>query len=173
MNLELLPPKARRIFKEETLSWLYAPRKESLMRQLHAICKEQAQLTGNLNYGFRYKGETYATQDSLPDFRYNRLHPNLVDSAQDYLQAIKDYEHERLLVDNCITQALIKCKCTQDFERILPRAVLQPLHKYLGTNRDEQHRLALTTEQVEAFKTQYAQALKIISAGLVRRTLEA
>jgi hypothetical protein len=155
------------------MEWLYQPRKQQLLKQLTELCKQQTEKTRNLNYGFRYKGETYAVNDWLPDFRYNRLHPDLVESANDYLQAQKDYHHEHMLVDNCITQALIKCKRTEDFFRVLPHQVLQPLKKRgVSSKEDTQHRKALSEEQVAEFKQTYAQALRLISASLVRRTLE-
>lgn len=135
MNELKYDPRTKQQIKDLLYAFLYQPVQDKYQHKLAAIITKNSQLLGSSFDSFIYRGEVYkANEKSKLPRRMNRLHKSLEPEMQAYLEDVNRLNgYELPYVLGFINQVLNSSDDLQDYLKVLPESVHQPLMDLMAT----------------------------------------
>lgn len=127
-------PRTKQLIKDTLYDFLYRPVENQFKSRLEVLIVRNTLLGGYSHKSFNYKGVHYSCDSGSPSRKWNRLLPQLKPAMDEYLFEIKQLNEKELpFVIGFINQVLNASNDLQDYMRIFPESIHQPLEKLIAT----------------------------------------
>lgn len=161
-----LHPTIRPGLRDDVINYLYQKDEQSAAEMLSQIIDEHVRLTGQNQLSFMFYGKVYCNQYAAKPMIAPPLHPDLEPRMKAWLlDRLAVEREEKLIVKNLITAILNTSDHPEDWMKLLPPAVHQPIADFAFYN-PQLAGSTLTPEQVEAFETKQERFLNMLKGRL-------
>lgn len=127
-------PRTKQQIKDSLYYVLYGTLQETFAKCLENLIVKNCSLVRSLHKSFVYKGEFYTCDPERPPLKMNRLDPSLRPNMNSYLKELKELnDHELPYVMGFLTQVLNSSNSLQDYLRLLPDTLHQPIKSFIAT----------------------------------------
>lgn len=137
--------------KDALYSHLYQSVRLQFDKRLEAIIIQNARTLSNSNLSFIYQGEVYVCEGERLPRRLNPLVPTLHPAMNEYLQDLKEINQEVSSVLGFVDQMLNASNNLQDYLRVLPTAVHEPIQRLIDACPCRTNKL--TNPEMQALKS--------------------
>lgn len=125
-------PRTKQQMKDALYAHLYDPVNKALTRKLEAIATRNCVLQKVSHKSFAFKGEMYVIDPPPLPRIATRLAPELTTRMQDYLEEVGRVNvREMPYVMGFITQVLNSSNHFEDYLRVFPQSMHQPIHRFM------------------------------------------
>lgn len=163
-------PRTKQQIKDMLYNSLYAPVQDQFKKRLDALIYRNALLMGASHKSFVYKGVTYSCDSLPPPRRLTRLHPQLKDEMDAYIQEVKHLNDTELpYVLGFINQVLNSSNDLCDYLRILPENLHDSLRKFSASFPYGSQRLS--EEAVQILQEKNKNIINLIKERMVLNLL--
>lgn len=164
-------PRTKQQLKDLLYAYIYTPVERKLQARLADLIERNAAVLQSPHLSFIYRGKTYSIDPKGIPRKMNRLVPSLHGEMDDYLNDIRELNEQEIpFVLGFITQVLNASNDLQDYLRILPESVHQPLEELIAACGCRTTKLS--QETVEELKEKNRQSIDLLKGRLVRNLLE-
>lgn len=163
-------PRTKQQIKDLLYTSLYDPVQKQFKARLDGIISKNSSLITSSHGSFIYKGEFYTNDPNKPPMKMNRLVAQLRPQMDEYLKDLKqlnDYELPYVL--GFINQVLNSSNSLQDYIRILPESMHQPLKQLIDTCPCRQH--VLTEAKIKELHDKNQESINMIKQRMVRNLI--
>lgn len=124
-------PKTKKFIKDSIYLFLYGNMESHYEKRLMSLIVHNSTILKNGQYAFIYKGEKYGRTEKDKCVRpLNRLHKSLHSEMDEYLMELNHLNaYEIPYVMNYINQVLNSTDSFQDYYRLFPESMHQPLRE--------------------------------------------
>ena len=125
-------PRTKQVIKDTLYEFLYLPIEKQFKNRLEVLIVRNTLLGGYSHKSFNYKGVLYNCDNGPPPRKWNRLVPQLKPTMDEYLFELNQLNEKELpFVIGFINQVLNASNNLQDYLRIFPESIHQPLKKLI------------------------------------------
>ena len=127
-------PRTKQYIKDKLYSFIYDPVNRRLKNQLNSIIQKNCTILFASHNSFTYKGIYYSSDNTKPPRVLTSLSKQLYPLMDEYLKEQRQLNTIELpYVIGFITQVLNASDDLQDYLRIFPEAIHQPLEKIIAS----------------------------------------
>ncbi len=155
--------------KDALYSHLYQSVRHQFDKRLEAIIIQNAKALSSAYLSFIYQGEVYACEGERLPRRLNPLVPTLHPAMNEYLKDLKEINKEVSSVLGFIDQVLNASNSLQDYLRVLPAAVHEPIQKLIDTCPCRTNKL--TNSEAQALTSRSADCAEAMSHRMTANLL--
>jgi hypothetical protein len=163
-------PRTKQLIKDTLYDFLYTPVVNQFQRRLDVLIVKNTLLGGYSHKSFNYKGVLYSCDSGSPPRKWNRLLSQLKPQMDEYLQDLNQLnEHELPFVIGFINQVLNASNDIQDYLKLFPESLHQPLNSLIAScpcGREQ-----LTTDKVAELLSKNSEPINMMKARMVKNLL--
>lgn len=172
MSEELVyDPRTKQLIKDRIYSHLYAPVKRDYEQRLESIILKNSQYHGNGQRWMSFRGTDYSLKEAGPQpLPTNRCHPELKGVMQEYVDELSQLINEEVpYVLGFITHTLNTSNSPQDYLRVFPQSVHQPIQSLVDTyGYQHEH---LSDEKVDELIRKHEKTIEMVKKRMVLNLL--
>lgn len=163
-------PRTKQLIKDTLYDFLYTPVVNQFQRRLDVLIVKNTLLGGYSHKSFNYKGVLYSCDSGSPPRKWNRLLSQLKPQMDEYLQDLNQLnEHELPFVIGFINQVLNASSDIQDYLKLFPESLHQPLNSLIASCPCG--RKQLTTDKVAELLSKNSEPINMMKARMVKNLL--
>lgn len=163
-------PRTKSQIKDLLYASLYDPIQRQFQKRIQDLVNKNCSLISSTHKSFIYKGELYNNDTIKPPVRLNRLVVQLRPMMDDYLKDIKELNDRELpYVLGFINQVLNSSNSLQDYLKLLPPSMHQPLKKMIETCPCRA--CSLSEDKIKAITDKNIEPISLIKQRMVKNLL--
>jgi len=162
-------PRSKKLIRDTLYDFLYQPVNDSFQKRLDTIIEGNSLRMNNAQQHMLYQGELYSmSKAGVVERPTNRCHQDILPLMKDYVEDLDRLNQKEVpYVLGYITQVLNSSESLQDYLKLLPESVHNPLKKLSCPYKHE----TLKPDRIEAIQEKNHQAIALIKQRMVENLL--